>query len=77
MKEVTANQLTIIIPTREQAKAFGEAYARIIHRGMKQQQRPKIAPQEAKPQPPAHLHPLQRMSSQPSAFGQSMWRPWE
>jgi len=27
--------------------------------------------------PAAPLHPLQRMSSQPSAFGQSMWRPWE
>jgi hypothetical protein len=29
-----------------------------------------------KPQP-APLHPLQRMSSHPSAFGQSMWKPWE
>lgn len=33
-------------------------------------------PQEAKPQAGPH-HPLQRMSSQPSAFGQSMWKPWE
>ena len=34
-------------------------------------------PALAQSQPPAPLYPLQRMSSQPSAFGQSMWKPWE
>lgn len=34
-------------------------------------------PASAKLRPSGCLHPLQRMSSQPSAFGQSMWRPWE
>lgn len=30
-----------------------------------------------KPAKPAPLHALQRMSDQPSSFGQSMWKPWE
>lgn len=30
-----------------------------------------------KGEPPAKPHPLQLLSEQPSAFGQSMWRPWE
>ena len=34
-----------------------------------------VLPKTLQPSPP--LHPLQRMSSQPSAFGQSMWKPWE
>lgn len=30
-----------------------------------------------KPPLPAKPHPLQKMSSTPNGWGQSMWRPWE
>lgn len=31
----------------------------------------------SEPAPPARHHPLQKLSSTPNGWGQSMWRPWE
>lgn len=46
---------------------FGGGNVVIVKIPIKQHPQAKTAP----------LHPLQRMSSQPNTFGQSMWRPWE